>query len=184
MEVVDLAAWPRREHFRFFSGLGFPFYNVTTSLDVTRLHAYVRARGLSFYHALIYATLSVMNGLPDFLYKIRGEQVVKHEKLDPSFVTLDPETHLLKIVKRPLRRHPGGILCPVRPEGGRPDLLFPLPGGGGAGRPGLHLLPPLVLLHQPHQRDGPGPGRLHPPDHLGTVRGPGREADAALRRPA
>ena len=61
MEVVDLAAWPRREHFRFFSGLGFPFYNVTTSLDVTRLHAYVRARGLSFYHALIYATLSVMN---------------------------------------------------------------------------------------------------------------------------
>ena len=106
MEVVDLETWPRREHFRFFSGLGFPFYNVTTSLDVTRLHAYVRARGLSFYHALIYATLSVMNGLPDFLYKIRGEQVVKHEKLDPSFVTLDPETHLLKIVNVPF----GGTL--------------------------------------------------------------------------
>ena len=98
MELVDLETWPRREHFRFFSGLGFPFYNVTSSLDVSRLRPYVQARGLSFYHALIYATLAVMNGLPDFLYKIRGEQVVKHEKLDPSFVVLDQEAHLLKIV--------------------------------------------------------------------------------------
>ena len=102
MEVVDLETWPRREHFRFFSGLGFPFYNVTTSLDVTRLHAYVRARDLSFYHALIYATLSVMNGLPDFLYKIRGGQIVRHDRLEPSFVTLDQQTHQIKITNVPL----------------------------------------------------------------------------------
>lgn len=101
MEIVHLDSWPRREHFRFFSGLGFPFYNVTTSLDVTRLYAYVKAKDLSFYYALIYATLSVMNGLPDFLYKIRSDQIIRHEKLDPSFVTLDPEHHLLKIVNVP-----------------------------------------------------------------------------------
>ena len=101
MEYIDLETWPRREHFRFFSGLGFPFYNVTTHLDVTRLHAYVRARRLSFYHALIYATLSVMNGLPDFRYKIRGDRVVRHDRLDPSFVTQDRESRLLKIVNVP-----------------------------------------------------------------------------------
>ena len=101
MEVVNLEAWPRREHFQFFSGLGFPFYNVTTTLDVTRLYTYVKAKDLSFYYSLIYATLSVINSLPDFLYKIRGNQVVRHEKLDPSFVVLDQDQHLLKIVNVP-----------------------------------------------------------------------------------
>lgn len=98
MEYIDLEHWPRKEHFQFFSGLSFPFYNVTTSLDVTGLRAYCKEKGLSFYYAMIYATLSVMNGLPDFCYKIRGERVVRHEKLDPSFVVLEVETHLLKIV--------------------------------------------------------------------------------------
>lgn len=93
--------WPRRAQFKFFSGLSFPFFNVTTSLDVTTLHRHTKARGLSFYYALIYATLHVMNGLPDFLYKIRGKQIILHGHLDPSFVVPNGDTHLLKIVNVP-----------------------------------------------------------------------------------
>ena len=77
MELVDLEDWPRRAHFQFFSGLAFPFYNVTSTLDVTGFYPWVKARRLSFYYSLIYATMSVMNDLPDYLYKIRGRQVVK-----------------------------------------------------------------------------------------------------------
>lgn len=98
MNYIDLEQWPRLTHFRFFSGLSFPFYNVTTSLDVTKLHAWSKAHGCSFYYALVYATLEVMNGIEDFRYKIRGERIVLHEKLDPSFVILEENTHLFKIV--------------------------------------------------------------------------------------
>ncbi len=98
MEYIDLSSWPRREHFQFFSGISFPFYNVTTTLDVTNLRRYARDRGLSFYYAMIYVTLRVMNGLEDFRYKVRGDQIIRHDKLDPSFVVLDETTHLLKIV--------------------------------------------------------------------------------------
>lgn len=101
MELVDLEDWPRRAHFQFFSGLAFPFYNVTSTLDVTGFYPWVKERRLSFYHSLIYATMAVMNGLPDYLYKIRGEQVVKHDRLDPSFVVMDQSTHLLKILTVP-----------------------------------------------------------------------------------
>ena len=101
MEVVDLETWPRRAHFQFFSGLAFPFYNVTSTLDVTGFYPWVKERRLSFYHSLIYATMAVMNGLPDYLYKIRGEQVVRHDRLDPSFVVMDQSTHLLKILTVP-----------------------------------------------------------------------------------
>lgn len=101
MDTIDLNSWPRRDHFRFFSGMAFPFYNVTTTLDVTALRRYAREHGLSFYYAMIYATLTVMNGLEDFRYKIRGDQIVRHDLLHPSFVVLDPDTHLLKIVNVP-----------------------------------------------------------------------------------
>ena len=102
MEYIDFNSWPRKEHFRFFSGLSFPFYGVTLSLDVTNLRSYVKAHGLSFYYALIYATLTAMNSLPDFLYKIRGDRIVRHDRLHPSFVVLDEDTHRIKIVNVPL----------------------------------------------------------------------------------
>lgn len=101
MEVIDLESWPRREHNRFFAGLAFPFFSVTTSLDVTRLRECCKSQGLSFYYALIYVTLSVMNEIPEFLYKIRGAQVVRHETLHPSFVVLDGQTRLFRIVNAP-----------------------------------------------------------------------------------
>lgn len=102
MELVDLETWPRRDTFRFFSGLSWPFYSVTSTLDVGRYHAYVKAHGLSFYYGLIYLTTAVMDRLPDFLYKIRGGQIVRHDRLEPSFVTLDQQTHQIKITNVPL----------------------------------------------------------------------------------
>lgn len=99
---VDLTQWPRQDHFQFFSGLSFPFFSVTPSLDVTNLRAYTKRHGLSFYYTLIYATVSAMNQLPDYLYKIRGAQIVRHDQLEPSFVVMDEDTHLIKIVNVPL----------------------------------------------------------------------------------
>lgn len=98
MEYIKLENWPRGEHFKFFSGLSFPFYNVTLPLDVTGLRAYTKVNKLSFYHALVYVVTTVMNGIPDFLYKIRPGGVVLLPRIHPSFVTLDPATHLFKIV--------------------------------------------------------------------------------------
>ena len=54
MQKIDLAVWPRAELFRFFSAVSQPFYSVTFRVDVTNLHAYARAHGVSFYYALGY----------------------------------------------------------------------------------------------------------------------------------
>ncbi len=54
MQPVDFGRWPRREIFEFFSGISDPFYAVTFRLDVTRLCEHSKARGLSFYHSLIW----------------------------------------------------------------------------------------------------------------------------------
>ena len=53
-QKINLRTWPRRDIFSFFSSLDQPFYNVCFRVDVTQLHAYTKARGLSFYYAMTY----------------------------------------------------------------------------------------------------------------------------------
>ena len=46
--------WERKELFDFFSGMSDPFYSLCFRLDVTRLRSFCKARGLSFYYALVW----------------------------------------------------------------------------------------------------------------------------------
>ena len=63
MQKIDLAVWPRAELFRFFSAVSQPFYSVTFRVDVTNLHAYARAHGVSFYYALGYLVTDAVNAV-------------------------------------------------------------------------------------------------------------------------
>ena len=63
-QIVDRAAWPRRELFEFFSPMSQPFYSVTFKQDVTRLYAFTKEHHLSFYHSLVYALMR--EGLSDY----------------------------------------------------------------------------------------------------------------------
>ena len=64
MHKIDMNTWPRAELFRFFSGVSQPFYSVTFRVDVTNLHAYTKARGISFYYALGYLVTDAVNAFP------------------------------------------------------------------------------------------------------------------------
>lgn len=98
MEEIDLAAWPRREQYEFFRGLSWPFWSVTFPVDVTALHRWCRREGLSFYYALVYAVTKSMEEVEAFRYKDRGEKIVLHDRLIPSFTDLRPGGETFHIV--------------------------------------------------------------------------------------
>ena len=52
MRELDLQTWPRRAVYELFSGCDWPFYEISFPLDVTRLRAYTKKEGLSFYYTL------------------------------------------------------------------------------------------------------------------------------------
>lgn len=101
MRTVDLDAWPRRELFAFFSPLSNPFYSLCFRLDVTRLRAYTRARGLSFYYALVYLSTRAMERVEAFSYGMEAGAVVRYEKRRPSFTDLRPGEERFHIVTMP-----------------------------------------------------------------------------------
>ena len=98
MQIVEKESWPRREVYEFFAGMSHPFYALTFPVDVTPLRAWCKERGLSFYAAMVYGVTKAMERVDAFLYKDRGEQIVKVDRLVPSFTDLHPGSEQFHIV--------------------------------------------------------------------------------------
>lgn len=101
MKMIDMATWPRRGMYDYFSGVSNPFYSVTVQLDVTGLAAWAKREGLSFYYALVYLCTQAVNQTEAFRYDIRDGQVVLHDRREPSFTDLKPGAEMFHIVTMP-----------------------------------------------------------------------------------
>ncbi len=83
--TVDLAAWPRRDHFQLFAGLDHPYFSLTVDVDLTEWHRRTKAAGRPFFPSLLHAVTGAANAIEAFRTRVRGEQVVIHDRIDPSF---------------------------------------------------------------------------------------------------
>ncbi|ADV67469.1 chloramphenicol acetyltransferase [Deinococcus maricopensis] len=90
MHEIDLTTWPRRQHYAFFRTLALPYFNLSANVDVTALHAAVKARGASFTAASAYVLTRAANAdaFPEFRQRLRGERVVQHDRVSCSVTVL------------------------------------------------------------------------------------------------
>ena len=97
MTVIDKETWPRRGHYEFFAPMSNPFYSLTFPVDVTALKSYTKRNNLSFYYSLVYLVTKAMDQVEAFRYKCRGDEIVLHDHLIPSFTDLKPGSELFHI---------------------------------------------------------------------------------------
>lgn len=97
MKEINLETWNRREHFKFFSQMVFPFYSLSFTLDVTKFYDYVKERKLSFYYSLIFLSAKVLNQIDAFKYRIREGKIYLIDELIPSFTDLKAGSELFQI---------------------------------------------------------------------------------------
>ena len=100
-QKIKLRTWPRRDIFSFFSSLDQPFYSVCFRVDVTRLHAYTKAHGLSFYYAMTYLVTQAVNAVENLRYTIRGGSIFLLDKRTPSFTELKTGSEQFQIITCP-----------------------------------------------------------------------------------
>lgn len=98
MQIIDMNHWKRAEHYKFFRQMDYPQYNISMNIDITNFLNKTKERKLPFYYAMIYAAMSAANEIEEFRYRVRGEQVVLHDRIHPSFTEVVPETDLFKFV--------------------------------------------------------------------------------------
>ena len=82
---IDISNWNRRELFQHFSQMKMPHFIVAANADVTRLLAYKRANGLSFYLSLIYLSTEVLNSIDNFHLCFEQGQVVSYDRIHTNF---------------------------------------------------------------------------------------------------
>lgn len=90
--IIDVESWDRREIYKLFSQSDFPFYSVTTSVDVTDVKKFAKQQGISFYHVMIWAVTRAVNNVPAMLMRIVEGKLVLLEKCNPSFTFLPKDS--------------------------------------------------------------------------------------------
>ena len=91
MHTIDLTGWPRRHHFELYRNFAQPHFGLCAPVDLSSFRPAVQARGLSFTVALVYVLARAANELAPFRWRIRGDQVVEHKRVQPSFTVLTDE---------------------------------------------------------------------------------------------
>lgn len=98
MKEIDINSWKRKEHFTFFSRMDYPHYNICFDVDITNLLSKIKTENLPFYYTVIYLSTISANQIEEFKYRLRGEKVILHDSLNPSFTDMDNDSDLFKIV--------------------------------------------------------------------------------------
>ena len=88
MRVIELDRWHRRQAFEKYRTFDFPHFNLTASVDVTAFMPAVKAQAASYTVTTAYVLARVANEMQPFRLRIRGEQVVEHDRVHPSFTIL------------------------------------------------------------------------------------------------
>ena len=88
---LDMARYPRREHFEHFMTMENPFVSLTFQVDITDWLRGLKERGCPFFLSFQYAAVQAANAVPEFRQRIRDGAVVEYDFCDPSYIVLLPD---------------------------------------------------------------------------------------------
>ena len=91
-QKLDLNSWNRKEHFLFFKQMEEPFYGITTTIDCTKAYAKAKELGVSFFSYYLHKTLSAVNAIENFRYRIIEDEVYVFDVIDASATVMREDT--------------------------------------------------------------------------------------------
>ena len=91
MKRIDMANYPRRDHFEHFCGMAYPYVGVTVDADVTDLLALCREKGYSFYLLVLHAVALAADEVPEFRRRIDNGGIIEFDACPTSHTELKPD---------------------------------------------------------------------------------------------
>jgi chloramphenicol O-acetyltransferase type A len=137
MKTITFTNAHRRKHFELFRRMEQPHFSITASVQIPRFLRYIRERQVSFTPAVVYCIARAANAIPAFKQRLRGETIVEHEQVDPSFTVLTDVSDVFSFCHVPYDPQFGSFVAAARArmdlmrvepslenEEGRDDYLF------------------------------------------------------------
>jgi len=83
-EKIDIDTWIRKDHFKFFSTFGEPFFGVTVDLDCTATYKEAKEKAVSFFLLYLHKSLAAANAIEPFSYRIIDGEVWKYNNVNAA----------------------------------------------------------------------------------------------------
>ena len=92
--IVDMENNPRKEHFKHFMSMPYPYTGVTVEVDITEWQSKMKENGYPFFLSFLYAAGRAANNVPEFRMRIRDGQVIEYDVCCSSYtIALDNGTY-------------------------------------------------------------------------------------------
>ena len=88
---IDLAAYPRRDHFAYFSAMAYPYVGLTADVDITPLTEYRARSGRPFFLTLLYCVAKAANSVPQLRQRIVDGEIWEFDVCPSSFIVAKPD---------------------------------------------------------------------------------------------
>lgn len=81
---LDIGNWSRKDHFQFFRKFDEPFFGATVTVDCTKAYESAKKLKIPFFIYYLHKTLTAVNAIEPFRYRISGESVEVWDRIDAS----------------------------------------------------------------------------------------------------
>ena len=88
---IDLATYPRRHWYEYFSQFEVPITYLTIQIDVTALRDYCKQNNRKFSQTLTFIITRACNHVPEFRHRIEDDKPVSFDKILPRFTVMTEE---------------------------------------------------------------------------------------------
>jgi chloramphenicol O-acetyltransferase type A len=85
MRLIEFDHPHRKRHFDFFRQMNHPHFNVCVPVDISVWLNAVQEKNRSLTPTLVWALCHALHAVPPMRQRIRGDQVVEHDYVHPSF---------------------------------------------------------------------------------------------------
>ncbi len=128
MRTIDMEHWERKMHFDFFRTMDYPHFNLCMNIDISHFLACTRRENLPFYFSMMHAASLAANKTEEFRCRIRGEAVVVHELVHPSFTYLKKDNALFKFVTAEMKDSMSRFAAEAKDRAENQEAFFDMAG--------------------------------------------------------
>jgi chloramphenicol O-acetyltransferase len=126
-EAIDLAAYPKRNQYRWFSTFPDPTYGFDVDMDVNQFVLLVKERKESFFPYFLYFLTKGVNAIPEMHLRVVQGNLYRYEAIHPTWTVMTQSGVCLNVGMEAIEPFPAFYRAVKHPTPAKTPNLCPFP---------------------------------------------------------
>lgn len=85
VKEISLEEYPRRDHFKYFSSMAYPYVGVTVPVDITDWLKKIKEKKQPFFLSFLYCVVNAANAVPEMRQRIKNGKILEFSTCQASY---------------------------------------------------------------------------------------------------